>query len=265
MTISKGSVPIETLEDWERFAGPKSAHQWVDGRSAKEAARTWLEGAPLKLPLEVSSVLESCPDFGPVLEWHAEPEVRLPFDNFPGEPRNSDLVLWARDGHGPFVVAVEAKADEPFGRTVGETLSDGLEKRIENPRSKLLDRVEQLARSLLPAQARGGPSAAELRYQLLTACAGALAEAERQSCERAIMLVHEFITDKTDNVLHQANSADLNKFLGRISDGKACAGETDQLFGPLSVPGEPLFSANTRLYLGKVQRNIRTEHVVADL
>ncbi|MEF8943675.1 MAG: hypothetical protein V5B78_12885 [Desulfohalobiaceae bacterium] len=257
MTISKDSVPIDTLVDWERFAGPKSAHQWVDGRSAKEAARTWLEGAPLELPSEISSVLESCVDFGPVHEWQAEPEVRLPFDNFPGEPRNSDLVLWARDVHGPFVVAVEAKADESFGRTVGETLCDGLEKRIENPGSNLLDRVEQLARSLLPAQAHGGPSAAGLRYQLLTACAGALAEAKRGSYSRAVMLVHEFITDKTDDGKHQANAADMDSFLRRLSAGKLYSMEPGKLFGPFLVPGYPLFSGKTCLYYGKVQRDKR--------
>lgn len=207
------------------------------------------------------SIIEKSTGFGSILEWQAEPEVKLPFDSFPGEPRNSDLVVWARDGHGSFVVAVEAKADEPFGKTVSEAMNDGLEKKVANPRSKLLDRVEQLARSLLPAQAQGMPSAAELRYQLLTACAGALAEAERQSCGRAVMLVHEFITDKTDDGMHQKNSADLDNFLWRISDGKASAGETDQLFSPLYVPGEPLFSANTDLYLGKVQRDIRTEHM----
>lgn len=263
MSISKNSFPIETLEDWERLAGPKSAHQWVDGRSAKEVARAWLQGGGDELLAEVRWIIEKSIDFGSIIEWQAEPEVKLPFDSFPGEPRNSDLVVWARDEQGPFVVAVEAKADEPFGKTVSEAMNDGLEKKVANPRSKILDRVEQLARSLLPAQAQGMPSAAELRYQLLTACAGALAEAERQSCDRAVMLVHEFITNKTDNENQQANSADLDNFLGRISDGKASAGETDQLYGPLPVPGDPLFSANTRLYLGKVQRNIRSEHMGA--
>jgi len=263
MSISKNSFPIESLEDWERLAGPKSAHQWVNGRSAKEFARAWLQGGADELPAEVRSVIEKSTGFSSILEWQAEPEVKLPFDSFPGEPRNSDLVVWARDRQGPLVVAVEAKADEPFGKTVSEVMNDGLEKKVANPRSKLLDRVEQLARSLLPAQAQGMPSAADLRYQLLTACAGVLAEAERQSYGRAVMLVHEFITDKTDNEKHEANSADLDTFLWRISDGKVSTGETDQLHGPLSVPGEPLFSLKTGLYLGKVKRNIRTEHMGA--
>jgi hypothetical protein len=43
MTIIKNGINILTLEDWERHAGPKRQLQWKDGRSAKEAARAWLE------------------------------------------------------------------------------------------------------------------------------------------------------------------------------------------------------------------------------
>ena len=148
-----------------------------------------------------------------------------------------------------------------FGKTVGEKLTEGDKKKRANPKSKLTDRVEKLVRALLPLQADDMTSAAGMRYQLLTACAGALVEAERQSCDRSVMLVHEFITDKTDDGMHQKNSADLDNFLWRISDGKISAGETNHLLGPLSVPGAPLFSADIKLYLGKVQRDIRTEHI----
>jgi hypothetical protein len=47
--------------------------------------------------------------------------VKLPFDGFAGEPRNTDALVVAQDGFGSYVIAVEAKADEPFSATVAES------------------------------------------------------------------------------------------------------------------------------------------------
>ena len=136
MTISKKGATILTLEDWQRLGGPKKTEQWVDGRSAKEAARAWLEAAPGRMPAEVVAALERHPAFGSVIDWAAEPEVRLPFDSFDGEPRNTDLLVTARDEHGLYLVAVEAKADETFSETVSETLVGATERYLKADRSK---------------------------------------------------------------------------------------------------------------------------------
>jgi len=95
MPIAKAGRIIETLEDWERQAPPKSQHQWVDGRSAKEAARAWLEQGGGAMPQEVHEALRRHPRFGLVRRWDAEPEARLRFDAFAGEPRNTDLLVIA--------------------------------------------------------------------------------------------------------------------------------------------------------------------------
>ncbi len=71
MTIRKRDVLIDSLEAWEKHAGPKSSVQWVDGRSAKEAARAWLEGEGLALPAEVAAAVDTHPAFGPVIRWEA--------------------------------------------------------------------------------------------------------------------------------------------------------------------------------------------------
>ena len=90
MPISKHGQPITTLKEWLQHAPPKSAHHWVDGRSAKEVARAWLSGAGILFPPEVQAALFGHPRFGPVMSWECEPEAKLPFDRLPGEPRNSD-------------------------------------------------------------------------------------------------------------------------------------------------------------------------------
>jgi hypothetical protein len=45
MRIEKSGQRIQSLEDWRRLAPPKTDEHWVEGRSALEAARAWLEGA----------------------------------------------------------------------------------------------------------------------------------------------------------------------------------------------------------------------------
>ena len=257
MRITKNGQVIESLDAWRERAGPKSRDQWVSGRSAMETARAWLEGGPAGLPPEVHAILESSQHFGPPSHWRAEPEVKLRFDDFRGETRNSDLVVWASDRWGPYVIGVEAKADESFSQTVAEALNAALERAIANPNSRGVPRIEQLVCSLLPPSVVGVPDIASLRYQLLTACAGVLAEAARSDCSRAVMLVHEFITPKTSDARHAANARDLERFVSRLSRGADDSISVGQLQGPYVVPGMPLFESPPALFIGKVQRNLR--------
>jgi hypothetical protein len=258
MPISKDRIELKSLQDWERLAGPKSQDQWVDGRSAKEAARAWLQGNGVHLPPEVATALADHPAFGPVRNWDAEPEAKLRFDKFAGETRNSDLAVYAQDAHGPFLIAVEAKADEPFGETVAETLSAALERYLDNNRSNAIARVQQLAQALLGPRKQGDPTINEVRYQLLTACAGAVCEAERCGYSRALMLVHEFVTDKTKDANHCRNAADLDLFLRRLSHGAVVNLSVGEILGPFTVPGGPLLQGSVALFIGKVSRNLRT-------
>lgn len=252
MTIAKGAQPIATLEDWERLAGPKAKIHWADGRSAKEVARAWLASSP-QMPAEVVDILAPDPHFGPVLSWDCEPEAKLRFDDFGGEPRNTDLCVAATDAHGPYVLAVEAKADEPYGETVADTFAAALERCINNPRSNGVARIAALARMLFAPGGDSGSAAAALRYQLLTACAGAVAEAERRQTCRAIMLVQEFVTSRTKDDNHVRNAEDLRLFLCRLNGRRIERVEDGRLYGPFSPPGGP----GIDLFVGKVKRNLR--------
>lgn len=251
MAIEKSGRNITTLAEWEIHAGPKRTDQWVDGRSAKEVARAWLQDGSHKLPFEVAQALTEHSLFGPVESWTAEPEARLPFDNFSGEPRNSDLVVHAKDSHGPYLIAVEAKADEPFGETIAEALASALERLLVNERSKGVIRIQQLAQALIGARVEGDPAV------LLTACAGAICEAERRGYSRALLLIQEFVTKKTDDDRHAANSVALGTFVKRLSHGATAEIRSGSIYGPFSVPGTPLFEGTAELFIGKVTRDIR--------
>ena len=101
--------------------------------------------------------------------------------------------------------------------------------------------MEQLLAALFGPRKNGEAKVGELRYQLLTAAAGALCEAERQGADRAVLLVHEFITRRTDDEKHRVNAADLNRFLHRLSHGSVSA-LGSELAGPFVVAGRPFLT-----------------------
>ena len=255
--ITKDGEPLEDLDTWRRLAGPKHENQWQDGRSAKEAARAWIELAPESLPTEILEALLSHEGLGQIVEWSAEPEARVTFDSFGGEAANLDLMVHARDGGGSLVIAVEAKADEPFGATLAETSRAASKRKAENPRSKGLDRLERLAETVLGVPGDELTRIDTLRYQLLTATAAAVAAAQRRSVSRAVLLIHEFVTEQTLDEKHERNAADLGAFVRHISGGAIEEVEAGTVCGPLELPGVRATGSDVWFYVGKGVRNLR--------
>jgi hypothetical protein len=185
------------------------------------------------LPPGVLELLKSNPAFGDVVSWSAEPEAQVRFDGFRGEPRNCDLLVQATDAFGDFVIAVEAKADEPFGDTIDDAMSAALERLVANPSSKGVARITNLAQSLFRERRGAHAKIATLRYQLLTATAGALAAST--AGRRTVMLVQEFRTGKTAADKLQLNAKDLDAFVNRLTDGAIEHCEPGQLYGPIAI------------------------------
>lgn len=251
--IHKNGQVLKDLETWFELAGPKSAHQWKDGRSAKECARAWLEAGGI--PHSIRECIESHPDFSEIRAWSAEPEAQVRFDRLRGEPSNLDVLLLIEDDAGPAVVAVEAKADESFGGTIAETLAAADRRLADNPRSKGRVRVEQLVTSILDREV-DDPEVGGLRYQLFTATAAGIAEAERREVDRAVVLVHEFVTDATTDERHARNSEDLDRYLNAIGASGARP-PRGVLWAPGVVGAEPLFLGQVGVYFGKVSQELR--------
>ena len=258
MTIRKNGRTITTLEQWAEYAGPKRAGQWKDDRSAKEAARCWLAVASPAMPTEIERLLAGHPAFGAIRSWNAEPELRLPFDDFPGEPRNTDLLVHAQDVHGEILLAIEAKADEPFGASVASTVSAARKRRVKNPRSNGIARVETLVKAIVGATDWEDPRVQLIRYQLLTAAAGAVKVAESRHIKRVVLLIQEFKSSLTNDKKHAANMRTLEQFLLALSGGLITSVEVEKLYGPFSFGGSS-GSERPALYIGKVIRNLRGE------
>lgn len=239
---------MTSIDEWHRFAPPKQRHtHWKDRRSAKENARAWIDAAP-ELQPDIARTLAACSDMAPLREWRGEPEARIPIDRFRGEQPNIDLLLIAADDHGPVVIAIEAKADEPFGDILSDQHRKARHAHAANPRSKRVARIETLLdRFALDIKDH---QVTRLRYQLLTATAAVLAEAERRSSERAMLIVHEFVTPLTVAERRERNATDLDRFLsaafghpGRLAPGTVA--------GPIDVKGAP------NLYVGKARTLIQ--------
>lgn len=250
--IFKNGSEIRDLEDWHLRAGPKSDRQWKDGRSAKESANAWLSSDGI--PAELLSLLEGHPHIGRIEEWMAEPEATVRIDDFSGEPPNIDVLVKARDQIGPIAIIVEAKADEPFGRTIEETLKKAKQRLKTTPNSKGVERLERLSLAFFD-RASDDKALAKLRYQLFTASGAALAEAQRMGADRAVVLIHEFVTSETEASKRQKNYQDFLDFIVALNP---CADADNKLVGPIIVPGQSLVSSAVKLYFGKATMDVRS-------
>lgn len=242
-SVRKAGYALTTVAQWHRHAPPKRDIHWKDGRSAKENARAWMDASP-NLQRDVARTLAACPDIGVLRKWTAEPEARVPIDRFRGEQPNIDLLIVAEDDRGPLVVAVEAKADEPFGNELAEEYERALATFKSKPTSKKLARIQNLLDRLGVDIQQADVQC--LRYQLFTATAAALAEAERQSSDRATLVVHEFMTSLTRQDRRERNSADLDRFLATALNHRGGLAPGN-VVGPFPINDAP------SLYVGKAR------------
>lgn len=251
--IKKKGVEIKSVDEWGEHAGPKEAIHWKKDRSAMESAKAWFTDNVAQTPEEIVFAISGHANFGHFSVTEVEPEALLKFDSFQG-PSNMDVLVQAEDEYGKFIIGIEAKADEPFSDYIIDKLSKAMEEKIKTPNSKQLIRIEQLARSLFSKRSSEQPKVATLRYQLLTGLAGTIAEANRLKYDRAIFLIHEFNTPLTSKDKHALNQKDLNAFIYRLSNGEIKEVETGKLYGPISIPGVPLFDEIPDIYISKAKR-----------
>lgn len=188
---------------------------WKKGRSAYEAAHSWMKGNMNHeggMPRPVRSLLNEAP------EWkEAEVAIGLfehatPLDTLQG-PSNNDLLVVCHLPETLGVMAVEAKAGEPFGELVSAWNS------TPGRNARLAWACDFFG---VDTGACGG-----LRWQLFHRTASAIIEAERFHAPHAIMLVHDFgekVSWRDDYMAFADTIGIANADIGCLSDPKLVGG-----------------------------------------
>jgi hypothetical protein len=283
--VGPAGQEITSLDAWLEYAAPKKREKhWRPRRSAMESARAWLDDrrGPV-VPAEIAELLDSHRSTRAFRPELATPELVTRLDAFGGEHRNHDLVVVGDAKGGRTLVAIEAKADESFGdHTVAGYLDVCAKhdkdyparveaaqlagKRLPRP-SNARARIEQLCAALFgpaPANKPVAMVAKPLRYQLVTALAGALIEAQARNCAQAVLVVHEFLSDAdpgrglegTSEAKVRRNEAAWRQFVAALGGDKR--DDRGALNGPLQVPGGPRVPGSVTFLLGKAIRRLES-------
>jgi hypothetical protein len=244
------------ITDWRAWTRPKKDGQWRAGRSAMELARAWFVSPVPVCPREIADLLASHP-LGTgltLVEGIPEHVTSLPM---PGEGRNHDLLLLGHGGSGSVVISVEAKVDEPFGETIGTYWNSA--SHSDKP-TRAPQRIETLLAMAFGAEAR--PDADPwrgLRYQLLTAVTGTAMEAARRQVSTAVVVVHEFRTERINAEKAQANARDFETFVGVLLRLPPSTVVPGRLYGPVVLAQGEHLQRPVDLFIGKAVFDWRRE------
>src|SRR4051794_40984872 len=171
-------VPSTGAHDWQWLLAKPGLH-WKHNASAMSLADAWETARPW--PPEVEAALERS-DLGNLEFLLGLPEHQTPLPGGRAASQTDLLVLARRRAGGLVVLAVEGKANEPFG---DDTVAEWRAADTPGRKTRLAYLLELLG---LPDDDR----TARLRYQLLHRAAAGLIEAERFGAGDAVLLVHAF-------------------------------------------------------------------------
>jgi HD domain len=259
--IGSGGRRIHGFGHWFHAAPPrKGLKHWRDGRSAKEIARAWTRAGEPSLPEELLSALSSHSDLETFRCATALPEHETRLPGPAGEGRHHDLLALGMAGDQRIVVGIEAKADEPFGPTVGDYLDDreqfnqlrlGSGSPENSPRlSRVPERIRALRRYVFRREL--DEPLRSVRYQLLHAVAGTMREAEQREADVAVFVVHEFLGPSCAEENVARNGTDFAVFLQQL--GCDWTGSVTALVGPIPVMAG---DRRLRLFVGKIRTELR--------
>lgn len=268
MRIHANGKEITDIDGWFAAAPPKGrGNHWVDYRSAKEVARAWCPvGSEPSPPQELlaSHPLTKGADLDGA---DITPELRVRIDDLSGEPRNTDLAITCSvPGLTPsaqprkLAISVEDKADESFGQRAAAAVKSAETRRQKGKASYGDQRVRDILKAILSGALENEPALGRLRYQLLTATAGALSYARQQQADVAVLVVHEFwhaAGVHTWKARLDSNATDLGAFLSRLSGGSITTLPAGRLVGPFLLHGNAFIPADIPLLIGKAVRVLR--------
>ena len=246
---------------WRRDKALHSHAQWRSklGKNSKQGTSAPTLAAVWAGPVELMGALRDQPEFEGLRLTHIAVEAQSAVDEFSG-PRNHDLVAHGELPNGErVVICVEAKAGESFGATVEQQTAAASRAKAtaekDNKTSNAPERLKGLLERFVgypPADRR----VQDLRYQLLTALAGTLSEAEERGAQHAVLMVHEFLTDErpNDGVIRE-HDRDLHNFVTTVFVVEPPAAQ--QAPWCVNVSGMT-WGGNRKLYVARAITDLRT-------
>ncbi|XMB85868.1 hypothetical protein RJG79_10735 [Mycoplasmatota bacterium WC44] len=199
----EGGKLISSITDWFESNPPKKDNQWRWDYSAKEAAYEYIvnSGNTLRQLLFHENMAFD--------ELTAVPEYETKIDNYKGEGRNHDLLVF--DEERNVVIGVEVKCNESFDKNLKSKIQKALKAKEDNSDSNQIDRIKHLKEEILKLSI-DDESTNDVMYQLLTATAGTLVEANVRGAKEAILVIHTILNDKTIKKKHNENNSALDRF-----------------------------------------------------
>lgn len=205
---TKGSI-ISDLNSWEKAFievdhAKRPEQHWKRGRSAYELAYCFCENNGFEI---LNDLLDSIGIHENNLSELGTIEMRTNFDKF----RNGRAHDLAISGKHCFI-GIEAKVDEPFGKEISDELADKEKDLAKNPASKGTVRIHELTLKYLGVDA-SDPSIGTLSYQLLTALAGCLTEAEKSGVVTILPIMVFHSTGYCDAYNPEKGNTNREKFI----------------------------------------------------
>lgn len=174
--MSNFYIPTDNPEDWKRFLD-KPDKQWKSDHSAKALAYCWQEARGF--PAEVRKLFRESdiPAFKGIKMLAAFPEYKVPLPGG-GKASQSDIFILAKGGNKLISIAVEGKADEPFGEIISEWKIRDMGGKKE--RLNYLCNLLKLSPDVVN----------DIYYQLLHRTASAVIKAQEFNALIALVLIH---------------------------------------------------------------------------
>jgi hypothetical protein len=236
---------IRTVDEWfDRAAPAGGKRHWREGRSAMEIARLWCGSGLPTVPGDVSRVLESQPHLSGARITAVIPEWKTGLRGEARGPRNHDLVLFAETQARRVLIGVEAKTDEPLDAPLSVRVAKAKAGLAADPPipTKQLIRVRRLTEALFGVCALDEadevlPDFTDLPYQLVSAVAGTLIEAEERKADIAMLLIHALRGDRLDVGRIATNELGYRHLLRLLSGDRELEPEEGVAYGPYVVAG----------------------------
>lgn len=225
MKITGNNENIDSLKSWED-AFLKSSNKWKDDRSACSLAKYFTEPniESSKGLQKLTEILKTV-GYNDVEYIEAEVEHESKFDKY-RNGRKHDLMINAKNGDGSICICIEAKVDESFGKTVASEFKSAKETLNNNPESnsKKLPRLIKLLKKYYNEDCSNYNSLdscdyTQIRYQLLHALAGTIAEA-KDPIKLAVMPIFVFHTDDIKENTAKKNKQDYINFMESLGFDK---------------------------------------------